>query len=473
MFIVGLAATMRFLFVTLQYIESAFYGEVALELTARGHHAAMVSYSRRAASKLRRHGLTAYSVRERLGEIGGADPDPRLVAETERAYALPTLRDVYRTDVACRGHGEAWSGERTIRHFQAVERIFDLERPDVVFLDVGGETIRTAAHRVARRREVTVLFPFYTIFPRPLRLYANTMHAPIVTNEEIRALAVDEGAEVDAFVHDFIERNRPIREYRRTPTLQTHWRNLVRHTLVRAALDRDNEYLRPGRWIKGFAAEAVRRRAARALYRAPRPDRPFVYFPLHVADDYKIARVIPHCSDQAAIIQQVAAYLPAGYDLVTKEHPQAIGRTSLSVLRRIARVSNVRLVAPHTSSHDLIRDAAGVVVISSTVGLEALLHAKPVLTIGQPFYAGAGITLDVDSFAELPQLVPQLLRFRPDHERIRRFLGAAMRRCHPGRPVLVDRSYENALVLAGTLDRLARLESAAGIKHVVEETSAR
>ena len=72
-------------------------------------------------------------------------------------------------------------------------------------------------------------------------------------------------------------------------------------------------------------------------------------------------------------------------------------------------------------------------MISSTVGLEALLYDKPVLTLGQPFYSGFGVTLDVDSFAEIRTKVPELLRFRPDPERISRFLHAAMRGCRPGR----------------------------------------
>ena len=116
----------------------------------------------------------------------------------------------------------------------------------------------------------------------------------------------------------------------------------------------------------------------------------------------------------------------------------------------------MRLVQPYTSSHDLIRDSVGVVVISSTVGLEALLYDKPVLTLGDPFYAGFGVTLDVGSFAEITERVPELLRFRPDPERIRRFLHAAMRNCYPGAPVLVDRSEENAIRLAGSIETAAR-----------------
>jgi hypothetical protein len=141
---------------------------------------------------------------------------------------------------------------------------------------------------------------------------------------------------------------------------------------------------------------------------------------------------------------------------VLKEHPMSVGRNSIALLRRLRRRPNVRLLPPDASSHDLIREAEAVVVISSTVGLEALLYEKPVLTLGQPFYSGYGVTLDVDSFAEIRERVPALLRFRPDPERIRQFLHAAMRECLPGAPVLVDRSDANAVALAGSIELVAR-----------------
>ena len=113
----------------------------------------------------------------------------------------------------------------------------------------------------------------------------------------------------------------------------------------------------------------------------------------------------------------------------------------------------MRLVDPGTSSHELIRRSQGVATISSTVGLEALLHFKPVLTIGHPFYSGAGVTLDVGSTAELREAVPELLDFRPDHDAVLSYLHAAMEACRPGMPVLGDDSDENAIVLAGSLEQ--------------------
>ena len=88
--------------------------------------------------------------------------------------------------------------------------------------------------------------------------------------------------------------------------------------------------------------------------------------------------------------------------------------------------------------------------------LVSLMYDKPVMTMGQPFYSGYGVTLDIDSFREIRDAVPALLSFRPDHERILRFLHASMRRCYPGAPVLVDSSDENAAKLAASLDRAAR-----------------
>jgi hypothetical protein len=284
----------------------------------------------------------------------------------------------------------------------------------------------------------------------------DTLHAPIVPAWELRGLNENELSEVEVFRRTFTERRMSIRQHRRVPLERRRLQVFAGHVGRKLRSDRDNEYLQPGPLLLQNICELVRSQAARALYKELNPERPFVYFPLHVTDDYKIKKIIPHCVDQASIAEQVADALPPGYDLVLKEHPMSVGRNSLSFLRRLRKRANVRLVNPWTNSHMLMRDAAAVAVISSTVGLEALLYEKPVLTLGEPFYAGYGITLDVDSFRELREKVPLLLRFRPDPESILRFLHAAMRNCYAGAPVLVDRSAQNAVALADSLELRAR-----------------
>jgi len=446
----------RFLFTTIQFQESDFYARVGRELESHGHETAQAAISRWSARKLARSsGYRSWCLAELVQEAGEGRDLAAEAERIERQYEMTSLRSVYRTDPPCEGRAEEWCVERTARWFLAMERVFDEYRPEVVVPEVGSETMRTAAHLIALDRGATVLFLFYTIFPNPLRLYRDTMHAPIVGEEELRELTADERSQVESFIADFTAADRPIRDYRAATVTPSKLRDFARHLVVSATQDRDNEYLRPHRFVTNVLRERTRAAVARGLYEAA-PERPFVYFPLHVVDDYKIKRVIPHCYDQASIIEQVADALPHGHDLVLKEHPMSIGRNRLALLRRLKRIPNARLIAPHTSSHELMRRAEAVAVISSTVGLEALLYAKPVLTLGQPFYSGYGVTVDVDSFREIREAVPALLRFTPDRERILRFLGAAMRACHPGKPVLVDDSQANALALAGSLDAAAR-----------------
>jgi Capsule polysaccharide biosynthesis protein len=446
---------MRFLFTTLQTYESEFYARVGEELRAHGHEVSHVTVSRASAQALRAQRIDARCLADVVAETGEpADLDAE-VRRLEETYELPHVRDVYRADWACNGQSERWCVARTVRTFRALERVFDDARPDVIVPEVGNETIRVASHLIALERRIPVLFLLYTIFPEPLRLYVDTLHAPIASADEVRELTRGERDEVEAFRLAFTEAAKPIREHRRVPIELRRAKVFAGHVHRRWTVDRDNEYLRPWRLLHMNASEWIRARAARPFYDHLDPSRPFVYFPLHVVDDYKITRIIPHCRDQVSLVEQVADALPVGYDLVLKEHPMSVGRNSISLLRRLRRRPNVRLVQPYTSSHDLIRNSAGVAVISSTVGLEALLYEKPVLTLGDPFYAGFGVTLDVGSFAEITEKVPALLEFRPDPERIRRFLHAAMRNCYPGAPVLVDRSEENAIRLAGSIEAAA------------------
>ena len=447
---------MRFLFVTLQHQESDFYGRVGRNLKRRGHEVVQLTYSRRSAKTLRRNGIQAHCLPDLMKETPLPRPWNQEESRIVAGYPIDGLRDVYWTDPPFRRGGAVDEcAERTVRQFVAIEGLIDRLEPDIVVPEVGNESIRQIAHLVGTDRGATTLFLMYTMFDDPLRLYAGTMDAPIVAEEEVRELSDDEEAELDDFIARYRERNKPIREYRTVPLGGDRPRTAARHYAVKAIWDRDNVYLTPSAWLYRDLRARARLPAVRRLYSDRLPERGFVYFPLQVADDYKILRLRPHCADQEAIVHQVIRSLPAGVDLVVKEHPMSIGRNPVARLAGMAAPSNVHLAEPHTSTLELIERSLGVVTISSTAGLEAAMLGKPVLTLGRPFYSGYGVTIDVEDRAELPERMPGLLAFEPDRERTRRFLHAAKRRCYPGAPVLVDRSDENAERLADTLDRAA------------------
>src|SRR6185437_5515504 len=123
----------------------------------------------------------------------------------------------YRVDWAADRLGEEDAVRRSVSHVRALERLFDELRPDVLVPEVGNETIRVASHLIGLERAIPVLLLFYTIFPNPLRLYVDELHAPIVPPDELRELEPEEREEVESFRRSFLQRAQPIREHRRVP----------------------------------------------------------------------------------------------------------------------------------------------------------------------------------------------------------------------------------------------------------------
>src|SRR5688572_14222550 len=194
---------MRFLFTTLQTYETEFYARVGEELERRGHEAAHVSVSREAARQLRERGLEARCLMDELDEPESWEAE---VARIEAAYPIPHIRDVYYADRVVDGESEEWAIRRTVRHFRALERLVDELRPDVLVPEVGNETMRVVAHLIGLERGIPVLFLLYTIFPDPLRLSVDTLHAPIVPADEVRELTAAEAEEMEAFTLEFTGR---------------------------------------------------------------------------------------------------------------------------------------------------------------------------------------------------------------------------------------------------------------------------
>ena len=182
---------MRFLITTLQTYESEFYGAVGRELERRGHSVTHVTESRRSARELRGRGADAHCVLDvaaELGEPASLDDEVRRIEET---YPIPHLRDVYRNDRPLAGRSEEDAVRRTVAHVRALERIFDEAQPDVALPEVGNETIRIVAHLIANARGIPALFMLHTIFPNPVRVYVDTLHAPIAPVDELRELTPD------------------------------------------------------------------------------------------------------------------------------------------------------------------------------------------------------------------------------------------------------------------------------------------
>jgi hypothetical protein len=97
-------------------------------------------------------------------------------------------------------------------------------------------------------------------------------------------------------------------------------------------------------------------------------------------------------AQQMNIILDLHLNLPKGYDLIIKEHPSMFRNMfnkrvrSNKFYKNIAGLRNVKIAPLSFESFDLIDHSKGVVTITGTVGIEALLRNKPILVYGDAQY---------------------------------------------------------------------------------------
>ena len=111
----------------------------------------------------------------------------------------------------------------------------------------------------------------------------------------------------------------------------------------------------------------------------------YVYFPLHFSLDAAIKSLNP-LIDQVQLVKDIAKVLPHGTWLYVKPHPHwrcaDIGIREMLALRRLPRV---RLLDYNITSQELIRNSQYVIIINSSVGFEAIVQSKKVVSFGSGY----------------------------------------------------------------------------------------
>ena len=152
------------------------------------------------------------------------------------------------------------------------------------------------------------------------------------------------------------------------------------------------------------------------------PNTPFYFFPLHVFDDSQITVRNPHFYDQAWVIEMIERSLPAGMKLVVKMHPGLDGAVPIAFLQRMRKLKRLHLLDARVNAHDVVRKSNGVIVINSTVALEALIHEKPVYVLGHWTFGNLGLTRQMEDFRRLPEDLLALRHDRVEPGKINRVL---------------------------------------------------
>lgn len=122
------------------------------------------------------------------------------------------------------------------------------------------------------------------------------------------------------------------------------------------------------------------------------PDRPFVYFPLHMLPESATLTLSTEYFE-TDLVRYVSKELPVGMQLAVKENPNMVGSRPFDVYSELSDLPNVRLMDPVVPSKSLITRSEGVCSISGTALLEAAILGKPTHAFGLPEF------LDVVDFA--------------------------------------------------------------------------
>jgi hypothetical protein len=115
-------------------------------------------------------------------------------------------------------------------------------------------------------------------------------------------------------------------------------------------------------------------------------DQRFVFYPLHAEPEVSLLVYSRPLVNQIEIIRMIALSLPTDAYLLVKEHPWMIGKRKLSYYKKLMNIPKVRIVSPETTAREVIDCAVLTIVTAGSVGLEAILRRKPVITFGDcPF----------------------------------------------------------------------------------------
>jgi capsular polysaccharide export protein len=198
---------------------------------------------------------------------------------------------------------------------------------------------------------------------------------------------------------------------------QTHHRSL-------------NPVTEPLRWARSYVRHLRYQLSERGWHaRLTSPDQSKRWFlvPLQVQSDSQITHHSPYTSIEAFISDVMASFArhaPGDVALVIKHHP--MDRAYSDYRRHIHREAQ-RLNIGHrvVYLHDqhlptLLDHTRGVITINSTVGLQALHHGAPVITLGDAVYSMPGLVHSgpLDTFWQEPGQVNQTLYLRFRHHLI-------------------------------------------------------
>lgn len=140
----------------------------------------------------------------------------------------------------------------------------------------------------------------------------------------------------------------------------------------------------------------------------------YIIYPLHFHPEAATLIRGRWFNDQHAIIELLSKNLPVNTYLVVKEHKVSVGRRPIKFYQKIENHHNILFVDDELPVYELVKHSKGVATISSTMGIEALLLKKPMLTFGDRCYNISKNVYKVKDYTKVNESINAMLNHQFD-----------------------------------------------------------
>jgi capsular polysaccharide export protein len=151
------------------------------------------------------------------------------------------------------------------------------------------------------------------------------------------------------------------------------------------------------------------------------PDK-YIFCPFQVALDTQILVHSPWIKNMEhfyEILSQVVKNLPEDVYFIIKQHPSCFKNYP-----ELHKINNPKIIfANYNSTEDLIKGSQAVITVNSSVGVEAIMLGKKVITLGNAFYSGYGFAKNARSIQEVVQILNDLESWKIDEVQTDKFLS--------------------------------------------------
>lgn len=428
---------------TLAEYQTRFWIPIAQRLRSIGHDVTLLAFDDRSAEMAEAQEIAVVNM-YRTGLDDGSQLDDVAAFQRRLAdYQLSGSNLLFsheRVTFGIRNSGAL--RRRFMVYSNAMEKVLDAAiaqgRSPVVVQELGGFLSVIAAFYAAKKRDVPNWFIEPSFFRGRLYFTRDSLAAPETMTQAVDSVSddvrryLDETLDQRAIVIPQKDRHHYSAALRKVASLKNS-RRLAEKLWDQYALGKHQEFGHNIRHARVHAEMALNAAQLRKLYQAM-PDRPFIYYPLHVPADMALTLRSPEYLDQIATIDYLLRTIPDTHVLVVKEHPAQIGAISSRRFFELSRrFDNFVLLSPRTNNYMVLDRADAVVSVNSKSGAEAMLLGKPVIVMGDAFYRNCPLVFPVDRLTDVPQRLRDALAApRFDPAQTAPYFEAAWRKSAPG-----------------------------------------